>query len=255
MGAKHNVHYLADGNAIMNESQVPEEIKWVDFECPHCGNPVSFPNQWIGKAQECPTCSRVLVVPKPGVKVDAKLPIPLKTSRLLLRQLTPSDSNDLLEIVGDESMARYQDWDPFDEEAVQSWLANDKKKRLFQQGHVFYLAMELLEQPKMIGYVALTYLNLDNTEMSVDILVNKKYQRRGFGIEALRGVMHLLFAGLNVRRLCAWCDCRNTAAVGMLQKVGMRREGQFIKHKFMKGEWVDSFAYALLQDEYGSLVA
>lgn len=163
------------------------------------------------------------------------------------------DLNDLLEIVGDESLARYQKWDPFDEQQVQNWLADDQKKRLFQRGHVFYLALELLEQPKVIGYVVLTYLDLDNTQMSMDVLVNRKYQRRGFGTEALRGAMQFVFEGLNVRRVCAWCDCRNNAAVRVLQKAGLRREGQFIKHEFMKGEWVDSFAYALLQDEYHSI--
>lgn len=164
----------------------------------------------------------------------------------------PIDLTDLLEIVGDKEIARFQEWDPFDEQDVQHWLEEDQKKRLFQRGHVFYLALELLEQPKVIGYVALTYLDSDNMQMSVDALVNRNYHHRGFGTEALRGAMHFIFVGLNVHRLCAWCDCRNVAAVGLLQKVGMRNEGQFIKHKFRKGGWVDSFVYALLQEEYRS---
>jgi len=57
-------------------------------------------------------------------------------------------------------------------------------------------------------------------------------------------------AGLNVRRLSAWCDSRNLAGLRMLEKVALRREGQFIKCKLMKGEWVDTVQYAFLQEEY-----
>jgi RimJ/RimL family protein N-acetyltransferase len=240
------------GNVDMNKTPIPVEITFVDFKCPHCGNAVSFPEQWIGRAQECPTCSQILIVPKQGVEIGAKLPIPFKTSGLLLRRLNPIDFNDLLEIVSDENLVRYQDWYPLDEQEVENWLAGDQKTLLFQRGHVFYLALELLEQPKVIGYVALTYLEKDNSEMSVDVLVNRNYQRRGFGTEAIRGAMQFTFVGLNVRRLCAWCDCRNLAGERLLEKAGLRREGQFIKCKLIKGEWVDSFQYALLQEEYVS---
>jgi len=236
----------------INQTPIPVEIAFVDFKCPHCGGPVSFPDQWIGRAQECPTCSRILVVPKPGVEVGAKLPIPIKTSRLLLRRLIPMDSNDLLEIVSDEDMLRYLDWYPLDEQEVQNWLEDDQKHQLFQKGPAFYLALELLEQPKIIGYVALTYLEKDNSEMSVDLLVNPNYQRRGFGTEAFRGVMEFIFTGLNVRRICCWCDSRNLAGMRLLEKAALRREGQFIKCKMMKGEWVNTVQYAFLQEEHVS---
>jgi RimJ/RimL family protein N-acetyltransferase len=233
-----------------NQTPIPVEIVFVDFKCPHCGNLVSFPDQWIGRPQECPNCFQILIVPKQGVEVGAKLPIPFKTSRLLLRRLMPIDLNDLLEMVSDEDLMRYLDWYPQDEEEVQSWLDSDQKTRLFQQGHNFCLALELLEQPKVIGYVTLSYLNKENDEMCLSVMVNRNYQRHGFGSEAVRGAMKFIFAGLNVRRLSAWCDSRNLAGLRMLEKAALRREGQFIKCKLMKGEWVDTVQYAFLQEEY-----
>jgi RimJ/RimL family protein N-acetyltransferase len=240
----------------MNQTPIPTEITFVDFKCPYCENPVSFPNQFIGRAQECPNCSQILVVPKPGKEVGAKLPIPFKTSRLLIRRLDPIDSNDILEIVSDEEMLRYQDWYPMDELQLQTWLADDQKTQLFQLGSTFYLALELLEQTKVIGFLTLTMLEKENleTSVSIDVLVNQKYQRRGFGLEAFRGAMEFIFAGLNVRRLCCWCDSRNLDGVRLFEKAGLRREGHFVKCKFIKGEWVDSVQYSLLQEEYGSVV-
>jgi RimJ/RimL family protein N-acetyltransferase len=238
----------------MNQTPIPVKIKFIDFKCPYCQSSVSFPEQFIGRPQECPTCFQILIVPKPGEKIGAKLPIPFQTSKLLLRQLAPIDSNDLLEIVGDENSIRYQDWYTMDVQEVENWLANDDKTPKFQQGRVFFLAVELLEHPKVIGLVALNCNAEDKSEMSVDVFINHKYQRRGFGTEAFRGMMKLFFARLNVRRICAWCDSRNLPGLHLLERSGMRREGQFVKCKFTKGEWVDTVQYALLQEEFVSAV-
>ncbi len=255
------IHYLADRYIAMNQTQVPPESTFVDFKCPHCGNLVSFPDQFIGRAQECPNCSQILIVPKLGVEVGAKLPIPFETSRLLVRRLGPMDSKDLLEIASDENTLRYQEWYPLDEQDVQTWLVNELKKQLFQQESSFYLALELLEQPKVIGFLTLTLAGskenlgrhasgrtIENTVL-VKVLKNSQCQEGLGRMEAFRGAMEFIFTGLNVRRLCCWCDSRNLAGVRLFEKAGLRREGQFVKCKFMKGEWVDSVQYSLLQEE------
>jgi hypothetical protein len=41
-----------------------ENAALVIFECPHCGNHVSFQEKKDSKARECPTCFQPLVVPK-----------------------------------------------------------------------------------------------------------------------------------------------------------------------------------------------
>ena len=165
------------------------------------------------------------------------------------------DSSDLLEIVGDENLLRYHDSYALDEPAVQTWLDNDQEQQLFQREPNFYLALELLEQPKVVGYVTLTSGEKHNLEVSVsvEVLVNRNYQRRGFAAEAFRGALEFVFAGLNVRRLCCWCDSRNLAGLRLLEKAGLRQEGHFIKSKFMKGEWVDTVQFALLREEYRSV--
>ncbi len=40
----------------------------------------------------------------------------------------------------------------------------------------------------------------------------------------------------------------NTARV--LEKIGMQREGHLREHKWQKGQWRDSFVYAILEDEW-----
>ena len=133
-----------------------------------------------------------------------------------------------------------------------------KKKGAPFHHHQLNLALELVEQNKVIGFVKLGFLDDDNpetsgTEMSLYVYVNRKYQRRGFATEAVRGAMEFLFLRLNVRRLRTWCHCKDLACIRVLEKAGLRREGTFLKSNFVKGEWVDIAAYALLKEEYVSM--
>jgi RimJ/RimL family protein N-acetyltransferase len=183
----------------MKQTPIPVEINFVDSKCPYCGNTVSFRDQWIGQAHRCPNCWQILIVPKPGVEVGAKLPIPLQTSRLLLRRLVPMDLSDVLEIVGDEDMVRYFDWYPMGEKEVVDWLADEQKKPSFRDRRL-YLALELLEQPKVIGLVAVGFLKDANpetasSEMYLEVFVNRNYQRRGFATGGISSDRSILVAG------------------------------------------------------------
>lgn len=59
-----------------------------------------------------------------------------------------------------------------------------------------------------------------------------------------------MFGELNKHRVIAITDTENTAAYRLLEKLGFRREGHFIKNVFFKGAWGDGYQYALLRDEW-----
>jgi RimJ/RimL family protein N-acetyltransferase len=232
--------------------QNPEDIIFVDFKCPHCGCTVSFPETSLGSVQDCPDCSEILIIPEKKNQLAAKLPIPLQTPRLLLRRLTPADAYDLVDLMADEESFRYIDWNPLDETEVEEWLARDQNTRLTQPGADLCLAVELLEEPKVVGFVSLYYLDESRRQMSFVAVVNRALRRRGFGTEAVRGAADVAFTGLKTHRLSVSCDIRNIGACRMLEKAGLRREGECIKGEFLKGKWVDAFLYALLREEYSS---
>jgi aminoglycoside 6'-N-acetyltransferase len=58
------------------------------------------------------------------------------------------------------------------------------------------------------------------------------------------------FEGIRLHRVTASCDSRNVAACGLFEKVGMRREGEFVKNRFSNGEWTNSIWFAALGEEY-----
>lgn len=57
---------------------------------------------------------------------------------------------------------------------------------------------------------------------------------------------------LKLHRIWATCDINNVASAGVMEKIGMQREGHFRQDMFLRGEWRDSYLYALLEDEFRS---
>jgi len=63
-------------------------------------------------------------------------------------------------------------------------------------------------------------------------------------------LLDFCFNGIKLHRVTASCDSRNVAACRLLEKAGMRREGEFLKDHFADGEWFNTFSYAVLSEEY-----
>jgi [ribosomal protein S5]-alanine N-acetyltransferase len=200
--------------------------------------------------QECPLCGQDLLMPVEGSAVGRKLPIPITTSRLVLRRLSGIDWKDLLEIVADEELYRYQEGHPLEENDLNRWLEADSQIKLTTPEQAFCLGIEERESHKLIGLLTLKYTDHHRLQTLVNILMNRQYQTQGFAEEALAGVLNFGFQGLRLHRICAYCDSRNTVTSQWFEKATLRREGEFLKDRFMNGEWVNTIWFALLNEEY-----
>ena len=225
------------------------EESFVDFKCPYCGDPVSFPQENAGCAQPCPNCTESLIVPDDGSEVGKQIPLPIKTSRLILRRLASHDWRDLLELTSDEEFLRYQDGVPLDEDRVLHWLESDAHVKLTTPDQPFFLGLEVQEGGKLIGYVHLTFTDARRLQVNFSISLNSKFHRQGFALEAVEALLAFCFGDLKLHRVAGWCDSRNVAACRLLEKAGFRREGEFLKDRWVHGEWTTSIWYALLEED------
>lgn len=226
------------------------EEGFLDFKCPYCGEPVSFPADSAGFAVACPACMESLIVPADGSEVGLALPFPLSTPRLVLRRLSASDWKDLLELHSDEELFRYHEGGPLEEEQVLRWLENDSHVKLTTPGQPFYLGIEFKDGSKFIGYLRLHFVDQQRLQAHLDILLSRSHQRKGLATEALAVMLDFCFEGISLHRVTTSCDARNVAACRVCEKIGMRREGVFLKDQFVNMEWRDTAYYALLAEEY-----
>jgi RimJ/RimL family protein N-acetyltransferase len=226
------------------------EESFIDFKCPYCGDPVSFPQENAGFVQACPGCFESLIVPDDGGEVGRLIPLPIKTPRLILRRLAGGDWKDLLELMSDEEFFRYLDGVPLDEDGILHWLESDAHVRLTTADQPFYLGIQLQDSGKLIGYLSLIFTDPQHLMVTFSIGLNQTFQRKGFAREVVDALLGFCFEGLKLHRVAGWCDSRNTAACRLLENVGLRREGEFLKNRWAYGEWTNSVWYAALGEEY-----
>jgi len=146
----------------------------------------------------------------------------IETERLLLRQFTMDDLDDLYFIYSHPDLSKY--------------LSNEQPLRLDQtraainsiieswQQHKFGVwAVVYKKHRKLIGHCGLKFL--ENTpEVQIGYLLLKDYWRRGLGTEAAAAVLKYGFDVVKLERIVAIAKPENIASRRVMEKVGMKYE-------------------------------
>jgi len=80
--------------------------------------------------------------------------------------------------------------------------------------------------------------------------IHPDYWNKGMATEAVEALLHFAFNNLKLHRIEAGCAIKNIGSIKVLQKSGFIREGHSRKLLPIRGEWVDNFNYAILEDDY-----
>jgi len=229
-----------------------DEESFIDCRCPHCGIELSYPADSVGLTQECPGCMQTVIVPKSSGAQAHQLPVPVTTARLTLRRLESGDWKDVLAFMSDDEVLRYINWWPVDENTAIEWVEKHCASRFTDPGGTLVLALELRESRRVIGCVSIRFLDGYRTQAEFTLLVNRSHQGQGYGTEATIGALDLCFRGLNLHRVALHADVRNLAGCRMLEKAGLRREGDFLEDQWINGEWVSTAYFAMLTREFAA---
>jgi [ribosomal protein S5]-alanine N-acetyltransferase len=175
---------------------------------------------------------------------------PLKTERLLLRDFRPEDEAGICEYASDPEVVRFADWGPSDISIVRANLHRRLKEQESWPRDCIEVAVELRGNNRLIGTMRTTIQDHTNKTADFGYTFNRRYWNNGYATEATRALLHLTFSSLNLHRMWATCDVRNHASYRVMEKLGMRREARFQKDVLQKGEWRDSYLYAVLAEEW-----
>lgn len=111
------------------------------------------------------------------------------------------------------------------------------------------LAIELKSERKLIGAIRLAIVDRENRTGDFGYVLNRRYWNERYTTEAAYEVLRRGFSLLQLHRIWATCDTRNVASARVMEHIGMRREGCFVRDVLQRGEWRDSYLYALLENE------
>lgn len=170
----------------------------------------------------------------------------MNTKRLELRKLSNRDIEDVYEIYSDEETCRYLLHEVWNKNNKESAFKDELKKNNFDSDRGLNLAVVLEE--KVIGVLSAWRTEMKDTA-EIGFSFNKNYSGKGYATEAAEELINYLFYDKNLHRITANCDARNAASAKLCERIGMRKEACFIKDFWNKGEWTDSFIFAVLKEE------
>lgn len=172
----------------------------------------------------------------------------IKTPRLVLRKLRTEDAP---EFYGYRSQAEVQEFQSFQPKTLaetESFLAS-LAPELNVPETWYQLAVCLKETGSLIGDLGLHFTQ-DEAQTEIGVTLAPAQQRCGYATEALEAVLGYLFDELGKHRVYASVDPLNTASVGLLEKLGLRKEAHFRKSYRLPSGWGDDVIYAMLEEEW-----
>ncbi len=173
----------------------------------------------------------------------------LETERLILRDMVPEDRQAIFDYRSDAGTNKFQSWIPETPEEVDGFIEkNDKEFNLPETWYQILITDK--ETDGVIGDIGIHFFGEENSQVELGITVNKKFHGKGYAAEALKGVIDYLFNNLQKHRIIASVDPENTGSLRLMERVGFRKEGHFVKSLFWKNQWLDDIIYALLKEDW-----
>lgn len=171
------------------------------------------------------------------------------TPRLLVRAFQPEDAEDLYEYLSNDEIYRFEPGEPVDRQQAQNLAVEMSTSPDFW-------AVELQTEQKVIGQIYFQQREPHHLmTWELGYIMSPRYQRQGYGSEAVLALLRSGFAAAGIHRVVAHCNPENIASWKLLEKIGFRREGLLKKEVFFRkdanGEplWTDTFVYAMLAEE------
>jgi len=153
----------------------------------------------------------------------------------------------------DPEVARFQSWSDYSLEDGRALIASMQCLTMGTPGQWHQLALEEHAGGGLVGDLASRVNGSEPREMEVGFTLAPGHQGKGYGTEAVRGLLDVAFGTLGLHRVIAVTDALNASAAALLERVGMRREAHFHENVFFKGAWGSEFLFAMLEHEWGSL--
>ena len=173
-----------------------------------------------------------------------------ETTRLKVRSFTHIDIKAFVAYRADPEVARYQSWSDYTTKDGQELVDSLQGAEPGEPGEWFQLALEDRASGVLVGDLALHVDADEPREAEVGFTLAPDQQRKGYGAEALTGLLNWAFPTFGLHRVIAVTDVLNAPAAGLLEHVGMRREAHFVENVFFKGEWGSEFQFAVLEREW-----
>lgn len=168
----------------------------------------------------------------------------IETKRLILRPVVLEDAEDMFAYASDEETTKFVFEQHRNLMETKISIAN-----YFMKEPLGKYAIEYKENHQMIGTVDLR-VNTNAGLGELGYTLSKNYWGKGLMPEACEVLLQLGFEKLQLVRIEAIHDLRNSKSGRVMEKIGMTKESTLYDAKKLRGEVVDLVKYSLSNKEW-----
>jgi ribosomal-protein-alanine N-acetyltransferase len=171
------------------------------------------------------------------------LALPIATERLNLRDFVKSDFDAIHAYSSDPRVTKYLFFGPRDADGTAEYLEG----LLASQDEVprtrYELAVEEVESGRVLGACDLSLI--ERNVVDLGYMLGLADWGKGYATEIARALVDAAFFDLQADRVISTVDVNNQASIRVLEKIGMRWEAVFRKHRRAKNRWWDCHLFVL----------
>lgn len=170
----------------------------------------------------------------------------LETERLLLREITQKDADDIFTYLSNNDVTRYYGQETLEyreqaKEFVTFFSKNYIEKRGIRWG------IERKDAKGLIGTIGFNAWSTKHRRAEIGYEINPAYWRRGYASEALSKILSYGFNSLHLNRIGAVVFPENVASNNLLLKVGFQKEGLLRDYIYQNDVSHDTYVYSIIK--------
>lgn len=173
----------------------------------------------------------------------------LKTERLLLRKIVPTDALDMYAYARLPQVTAFLLWKCHpDREYTRQYIEYLQSR--YAAGDFFDFAVALRENDRMIGTCGFTSFDTPHNEGELGYVLHPDFHGQGLATEAAGAVLRFGFETLGLHRITARCMEENRSSLRVMEKCGMQREGLLRDAVYKDGRYHSLILSAILAEEF-----
>ena len=177
------------------------------------------------------------------MKAERTLTLPIGTARLTLREFVKADFGAIYAYSSDPRVTKFLFFGPRDEDSTADYLDGLLASQEERPRSRFELAVEETATGRVIGACDLSLI--ERNVVDLGYMLGLADWGKGYATEIAMALVDAAFFDLRADRIISTVDVNNRASIRVLEKIGMRWEAVFRKHRRAKNRWWDCHLFVL----------
>lgn len=174
----------------------------------------------------------------------------LETERLVLRRYVSEDAAAMYKNwASDPEVTKFLMWQTHSSQSISQSITNEWLTE-YSKNNYYHWAIVLKDNgDEPIGDIAVVRIDEEVSSVHIGYCIGRKWWHQGITSESLKTVMDFLFDTVGVNRIESRHDPRNPNSGKVMQKCGMKYEGNLRSSDWNNQGICDACYYALLKIE------